>query len=426
MTRTARASARSPGRSRRARLRPAGCSTPAPSKRPRQIDPSLDIVRWRSLPKAVEAIREVQSWRQRAVWEVNPELAFRQMNDGEPLRYGRRSVHGLQERQSLLEAKLPGTERVIAGSPQGGEGRQAARRPGRPVDGPAHHGPRHHPAGRPAGLGQRRRPHGHRLLTRLSRPRRPADGCCRLAAGGVRAMNIDHLRDERVLSADVADVGVTREHSRQRRLYRLLIVGAVVGVWLWVSVLVRHLFGTPHLTHSESQILPLVALVVLVAAVMVIPLLAAGRSPHIRYRPEEIDVSLDDVKGLPVVVEEAVRTLNLFLAHATFRSADGRDTPQGHPVRGTAGNGQDPPGQGPGPGGRGAVLLRVVFRLPVDVLRSDKPEDPVVLRRSCARRPGRRAGRSASSRRSTPSAPPGRGWVWAAVGRASPASSTSC
>jgi ATP-dependent Zn protease len=136
-------------------------------------------------------------------------------------------------------------------------------------------------------------------------------------------MNIEHLRDERVLSARVADVGITREHSRQRRLYGLLLIGAVVGVWLWVSVLVRHLLGTPRLTHEEAQVLPLVALVILVAAVMVVPLLAAGRSPHIRYRPEEIDVSLDQVKGIPVVVEEAVRTLNLFLAHATFRSQMG-------------------------------------------------------------------------------------------------------
>jgi cell division protease FtsH len=136
-------------------------------------------------------------------------------------------------------------------------------------------------------------------------------------------MNIDHLRDERILSADMADVGATREHSRQRRLSRLLVVGAVIGVWLWVSVLVRHLLGTPHLTHTETQTLPLFALVILIAAVMVIPLLAAGRSPHVRYRPEEIDVSLDDVKGLPVVVEEAVRTLNLFLAHATFRAEMG-------------------------------------------------------------------------------------------------------
>ncbi len=106
----------------------AGAAVPGPSRRlldvrtyeeAKAIDPSLDIVRWRSLPKAVEAIREVQSWRQRAVWEVNPELAFRQMNEGDPLRYGRRSVHGLQERKALLDAKLPGTERVLRDRPKG-------------------------------------------------------------------------------------------------------------------------------------------------------------------------------------------------------------------------------------------------------------------------------------------------------------------
>jgi predicted RNase H-like nuclease len=106
----------------------AGAAVPAPSRplldartfdEAKEIDPSLDIVRWRSLPKAVEAIREVQSWRQRAVWEVNPELAFRQMNDGEVLSYGRRSVLGLQERRRLLETKLPGTERVLRARPKG-------------------------------------------------------------------------------------------------------------------------------------------------------------------------------------------------------------------------------------------------------------------------------------------------------------------
>jgi predicted RNase H-like nuclease len=85
----------------------------------KQIDPSLDIVRWRSLPKAVEAISEVQSWRQRSVWEVHPELAFKQMNDGAGLRYGRRTMHGLQERRALLAAKLPGSERVLAERPKG-------------------------------------------------------------------------------------------------------------------------------------------------------------------------------------------------------------------------------------------------------------------------------------------------------------------
>jgi ATP-dependent Zn protease len=153
-------------------------------------------------------------------------------------------------------------------------------------------------------------------------------------------MNIDRLRDERILSADVADVGATREHSRRRRLSWLLVLVGAVGAWLWASVFLGHLVGTPHLTRGESQSLPLVAILILVAAVMVVPFLAAGRSPHVRYRPEEIDVSLADVKGIPVVVEEAVRTLNLFLAHATFRKEMGGTPRKGILFEGAPGTGK--------------------------------------------------------------------------------------
>jgi predicted RNase H-like nuclease len=83
------------------------------------VDPGMDIVRWRSLAKAAEVAREVQSWRQRTVWEVHPELAFTSMNDGVPLRYGRRSELGRKVRQDLLTAKLPGCERVLEERPDG-------------------------------------------------------------------------------------------------------------------------------------------------------------------------------------------------------------------------------------------------------------------------------------------------------------------
>jgi predicted RNase H-like nuclease len=106
--------------------RRAGAVVPAPSRaileatsyqEAHRIDPTLDIVRWRSLAKAAEAINEVQSWRQRVVWEVNPELALTTMNDGEPIRFGRRSPTGRQIRRQLVERKLPGADRVLKERP---------------------------------------------------------------------------------------------------------------------------------------------------------------------------------------------------------------------------------------------------------------------------------------------------------------------
>jgi ATP-dependent Zn protease len=153
-------------------------------------------------------------------------------------------------------------------------------------------------------------------------------------------MNIESLRDGRALPVSVADVGTAREVSRRRRLSHLAIFAVLVMAWLWASIFTGHLIGMPHLTKSEAETLPLAAILVLVAAVMVLPFLATGRSPHVRYRPEEINVSLDDVLGIPVVVEEAVRTLNLFLAHATFRKEMGGTPRKGILFEGPPGTGK--------------------------------------------------------------------------------------
>jgi ATP-dependent Zn protease len=74
----------------------------------------------------------------------------------------------------------------------------------------------------------------------------------------------------------------------------------------------------PHFPASLQPMLPAIALITVLILVMVIPLLGAGRSPHILYRPDELTMSFDDVRGSEGLVEEVTKTLNLFLAHRTF------------------------------------------------------------------------------------------------------------
>jgi cell division protease FtsH len=68
-------------------------------------------------------------------------------------------------------------------------------------------------------------------------------------------------------------------------------------------------------------------------------MLGAGKSPHVLYRPEEIDVDLDSVKGAGIIREEIERTLELFLHNETFERQMG-----GQPRRGVLFEG--PPGTG--------------------------------------------------------------------------------
>jgi ATP-dependent Zn protease len=90
------------------------------------------------------------------------------------------------------------------------------------------------------------------------------------------------------------------------------------------ALILRDLFApgaslpTPHFPPSLEPLLPAMALITVLGLVMVVPLLAAGRSPHILYRPDELTMTFDDVRGSEGLVEEVTKTLNLFLAHQTF------------------------------------------------------------------------------------------------------------
>src|SRR5688572_22002827 len=132
------------------------------------------------------------------------------------------------------------------------------------------------------------------------------------------------LRESRVLQGPLADVAVFREQSRRRRLGRLTVVAALACLWMWHRILAGEpVVRWPRLSEDLAQMAPLFLLVLIMTAVLVIPMLGAGRSPHVLFRSSEIATSLDDVKGAPVLVEEVVKTLNLFLAHKTFKERMG-------------------------------------------------------------------------------------------------------
>jgi len=119
---------------------------------------------------------------------------------------------------------------------------------------------------------------------------------------------------------DGADVARSRERARQRRLLWLAVVLAPLAVWLALRVLLWHRFGfsLPHVPGSLLPYLPGILLIFVLMLSLGASLLGGGRSPHVLYRPGEIDVRFDDVRGADVVVEEVRKTLNLFLAHRTF------------------------------------------------------------------------------------------------------------
>jgi ATP-dependent Zn protease len=149
-------------------------------------------------------------------------------------------------------------------------------------------------------------------------------------------VQLSSLAQSHVLTS--GDVTRDREAARQRRLRRLVVLLAVVAIPLCVRAVLyviadlqgrvaearslRH-FPFPALPADWSKFVPAAVLIVVLLGVLIVPVVGAGRSPHVLYRPEEIGIRLADVVGVAGVVEEVVRSLNLFLAHKTFQAEMG-------------------------------------------------------------------------------------------------------
>lgn len=133
------------------------------------------------------------------------------------------------------------------------------------------------------------------------------------------------LASEGLLSVHTADVGHAREVQRRRRLRTVAIALGVPAAYLWYRALTGRPFDVFALPEIDWLVAAPILFFVLLGGILVGTQLLTGRSPHVLFRPEQIDVRLSDVVGIDPVKDEVVRSLNLFLAHETFaREMGGR------------------------------------------------------------------------------------------------------
>ena len=143
-----------------------------------------------------------------------------------------------------------------------------------------------------------------------------------------------------VMSLRGADVGRNREELRRKRLWRLATFAGLPALLLWWRILAGHPMNFFQLPHIDPMIGFIVAMIVVLLLATVAPFLFFGRSPHVMYRPEQLDIHLDDVVGIDIVKDEVVRSLNLFLAHKTFAGTMGGTPRRGLLFEGAPGTGK--------------------------------------------------------------------------------------
>ena len=163
------------------------------------------------------------------------------------------------------------------------------------------------------------------VVTRVASATEPSDRVSGTTAADRDRPSLGALSASGVASMSTTDVGAHKAKTRSTRMQRLAGVLAVIAILLIVRDLVapEMSLSIPSVPSGLTPYLLPLGLILLLTAVMVVPMLAAGKSPHILYRPEELTMTFDDVRGSDGLVEEITKTLNLFLAYRTFNEEMG-------------------------------------------------------------------------------------------------------
>ena len=151
---------------------------------------------------------------------------------------------------------------------------------------------------------------------------------------------VDDLRSVGLVRHATADVGRSRETLRRKRLLTLVLVVGAPTAYLWYRILAGNPLNLFNLPHIDPLLVIPSLFFLLLMVVLLGQFVFTGRSPHVLYRPEQIETRLADVKGIDPVKEDVVRSLNLFLAHKSFASEMGGTPRRGLLFEGSPGTGK--------------------------------------------------------------------------------------
>ena len=188
-----------------------------------------------------------------------------------------------------------------------------------------------------------------------------------------------------------ADVSRARERHRIARLRRLVAALSLVLGWVVIRSVSGHsVLPSVHLPHWLGTMLP----------ILVIVADARGRHGPSVHRcralaPHADPPGRDGGRARGPGGDRRHQGRGRAFHQPLPGSPDlprhhGRLGPAGHPLRGSARHRQDLRGQGHGQGGQRPLPLRLRLGLPVDVLRADQPQDPLLLQAVAQARPPRR------------------------------------
>lgn len=141
------------------------------------------------------------------------------------------------------------------------------------------------------------------------------------------------------------DISRCAERAEKRRQQVTLLVLSGLFVILAGRDLVRFSLGDPlgfgfHLPSLSSPFAPAFVLMLILGAMLVLPMLGLGRSPHVMVRPGDVEFSMDDLLGSGRLKEGLTELIEEYRHFATLERGHGGKPPRAVLFEGPPGTGK--------------------------------------------------------------------------------------